>query len=309
MNKKILSSIAVAAALFAGCELPRSGSATTGNDSTKVDSLPPAPAAVAPTYNSPESVISDGKFLYVANVGEKLEPSDKDGDGRIMKLDLAATQWIDKDKWAGIQLDAPKGMAIIGRRLFVADIDRIVEIDLDKAEKTAVYDFAALQTSFLNDLCVKDDSTLLFSATDINALYQLDLKTKEAKKLKTGPLNGPNGLFYAGAENKIYCVEYGSGEKLKGRVLVIDGNTGATRQLGKHVGGLDGVAMTAQGALLFSDWGTAHLEKMDIGTGAVTEIVSDSIRGPADFRYDALTGRAFVPAMMEGKLLVLEGIQ
>ena len=34
-----------------------------------------------------ESVVTDGKFLYVADIGKELNPTGKDGDGKIFKLD------------------------------------------------------------------------------------------------------------------------------------------------------------------------------------------------------------------------------
>jgi glucose/arabinose dehydrogenase len=238
-------------------------------------------------------------------VGVKLEPNVKDGDGRIMKLNMAATEWIDKDKWAAIKLDAPKGMAIIGKSLYVADIDRVVEIDLKKTEQRYVYDFSRFNTVFLNDITVKNDSTLFVSATDLNCLFQINLKDQNYVKMKTNELHGPNGITYVSEGNKIYCVEYGEGEKVKGRVVTIDANTGAVRQVGKHKGGLDGVAFSADGSLLFSDWDKGHLQKMNIQTGAVTEVPSDSIKGPADFYYHIPTKQAFVPRMMENQVLIL----
>lgn len=297
------------AALLAtqSCNAPQNGGGN-GTDTTKTDTTPPPPQAVTPEFNSPEGVASDGEFLYVSNVGVKLEPQAKDGDGRIMKLNMAATEWIDKDKWAAMQLDAPKGMAILGKRLFVTDIDRVVEIDLKKVEQSYVYDFSRFNVKFLNDLAVKNDSTLLVSATDINAIFQINLKDQNFEKIKTGELNGPNGLVYDSESNKIYCVEYGSDAKPKGRVLAIDANTGATKQVGKHTGGLDGVAFAADGSLLFSDWNTAHVERMEISGGTVTEVASDSIKGPADFYYHIPTKQLYLPRMMENQLLILEGI-
>ncbi len=306
MKNVILGALALFLVTILGCET-KSGSAT-GNDtdSTKADSVAP-PQLVTPEFNSPEGVASDGEFIYVSNVGVKLEPMEKDGDGRIMKLNPAATDWIDKDKWAAIKLDAPKGMAIIGKTLYVTDIDRVVVIDLKKTEQLFVYDFARFNTKFLNDLAVMNDSTLLVSATDANAIFKINLKDQTFEKMKTGELNGPNGMVYASEENKIYCVEYGSEKKPKGRVLAIDGKSGAVKQLGTHTGGLDGVALTADGSLMFSDWGTAHLEKLNLQTGAITEVVSDSIQGPADFYYDTATKKTFLPRMMENKLSILEG--
>lgn len=306
--KQFSWALLLGAALVASQSCNGSAQGGDGTDTTKTDTTPPVPQPVAPIFNSPEGVASDGEFIYVSNVGVKLEPQTKDGDGRIMKLNMAANDWIDKDKWAAIKLDAPKGMAIIGKRLWVTDIDRVVEIDLKKVEQSYVYDFSRFNAHFLNDLAVKNDSTLLVSATDINAIFQINLKDQNFEKIKTGEINGPNGLAYDSESNKIYCVEYGSDAKPKGRVLAIDANTGATRQVGNHTGGLDGVGFAADGSLLFSDWNAAHVERMAIPGGTVTEVASDSIKGPADFYYHIPTKQLFLPCMMENQLLILEGI-
>ena len=306
MKNLILGAMALSLFILLGCEAKPGKPTGNDGDTTKVDTVP-APQAVVPEYNSPESVTSDGEYIYVANVGVKLEPMAKDGDGRIMKLNMAADNWIDKDKWAAIQLNAPKGMAIVRKNLYVADIDRVVVIDLAKTEQAYVYDFSKFNTTFLNDMAVMNDSTLLVSSTDANAIFKINLKDQSVEKMKTGELNGPNGMVYASEENKIYCVEYGSEKKPKGRVLAIDGKSGAVKQIGTHTGGLDGVALTADGSLMFSDWGTAHLEKLNMQTGVVTEVASDSIQGPADFYYDLASKKTYLPRMMGNKLSILEG--
>lgn len=38
-------------------------------------------------FKSPESIFVDKNYVYVSNVGEKLEPLAKDNDGFISKLD------------------------------------------------------------------------------------------------------------------------------------------------------------------------------------------------------------------------------
>lgn len=305
MKKLNLLILALVATIWMGCESKTNGNAGNGTDTTAHDSVP-APQLVAPEFNSPEGVATDGEFLYVSNLGLKPEATVKDGDGRIMKVNKDLTNWVDKDKWAAIKLDAPKGMAVVGKMLYVTDIDRVVVIDLKKTEQTYVYDFARFNTSFLNDIAVMDDSTLLVSSTDANAIFKINLKDQNFDKMKTGELNGPNGLVSSSEDGKIYCVEYGS-EKKPGRVLAIDSRSGAIKQLGKHLGGLDGVAITADGALMFSDWNTAHLHKMEIGSGKVTEIASDSIQGPADFYYDVATKKTYLPKMLENAVSILEG--
>ena len=77
----------------------------------------------------PESVLYDAarKVLYVSNIDG--EPWLDDGKGSIGKVGLdgriIAVEWI-------TGLSAPKGLAMRGSRLYVADLTNLVVIDIEK---------------------------------------------------------------------------------------------------------------------------------------------------------------------------------
>ena len=76
---------------------------------------------------TPESALAvpaEG-FAYVSNVAGK--PTDKDGNGFISKVSLADGKIIALE-WAK-GMDAPKGLALAGGKLYASDIDKLVEID------------------------------------------------------------------------------------------------------------------------------------------------------------------------------------
>ena len=131
----------------------------------------------------PESIISDGRFLYVSNVGKALNPSEKDGDGFISKLSLQGqviTPSITTEK-----LNAPKGSAIIKGVLYVADIDRMIGIDLSSGKKTVDINLGN-NVTFANDVAVKDDNTLFVSATDAGKIFEVNIKTSQVKAIADG---------------------------------------------------------------------------------------------------------------------------
>lgn len=78
-------------------------------------------------FNNPESIIKDenNNVIYVSNVNGN--PTDKDSNGYISKVSvdgkMITQKWIEG-------LHAPKGMVISNGKLFVADINDIVEIDI-----------------------------------------------------------------------------------------------------------------------------------------------------------------------------------
>ena len=292
--------------LLQSCEPAKTDPTPPTSDTTKVDSE--VVQKLAPTFNSPEGVISDGEFLFVSNVGVKLAPTEKDGDGRIMQLSLDGKEWLEKEKWAAIEFNAPKGMAIVGKMLYVADIDRVVEIDLKTISQNYVYDFSRFGVNFLNDICVKDDQTLYVSATDANAIFEVNLVDQNLGILGTGELRGPNGIVYASEENKIYCAEYGTEDQPNGRLVAIDAENGTVNPLIEHEGYLDGLAMTAAGELLFSDWVDGKLHKMKMTDNSLSIVPFDSVGGPADFHYISGENKVWLPCMQESKLKLVEGI-
>ena len=84
-------------------------------------------------FSYPESIISDGKYLYVTNIGEGANPAAADSNGYVSKLTLDGK--IIAKKWTNEKLNAPKGTAIIKDILYVADLNRIVCISVNTGKK------------------------------------------------------------------------------------------------------------------------------------------------------------------------------
>lgn len=285
--------------ILSGCK--RQGWQNAQEKPTTIDESPEKPV-----YASPEGVTTDGSFLYVSNVGKERMPMDKDGDGYIMKLNMDATEWIDKEAWSKIALNAPKGMVIVDKVLYVADVDRLVGIDLKQVKVVAEYDFSRWGTKFLNDVAIKEGKTLFVSATDINAIFELDLESENFRQIETGELNGPNGMIYMSEENKIYCAEWGN-DVPNGRIIAIDPPTGKIRVLSEHRGNLDGIAFLRSGKLLVSDWNTGGFVMMDPYRGGLSPVMQGKMQGPADFHYDIAADQLFVPEMKGNTLSILHG--
>lgn len=264
-------------------------------------------------FSSPESVIADPncKYFYVSNVGEKLEPMLKDGDGYISRLsndgDVLDRKYLPKDG----ALNAPKGMAIVKRTLYVADVDRVVGFNLDTRDKVFELDLSAEKTLFLNDLAVIDGNTLALSSTDTNKVYRITLGEKPSFSAIASNINGPNGLFYDRKGERLFVVGFGEGTKFNGELGVINlkDNKAEYKSLTGALGALDGVALTKDDKVIFSDWvefgKPGALWSYDLATGALLSFqLSEEIKGPADFYYDKWHKTIWIPKMTEGKVLV-----
>lgn len=191
----------------------------------------------------PESVlcIPSANLFFVYNISGT--PKEKNGKGFLSKV--AMTGNMIKLKWA-TGLNAPKGMAIFGQRLYVSDIDRLVEIDLASGKTLA--EFAAPGARFLNDV-VADRAGIIYvsdSSSKNSVIYRLDggklsawMSGKEIKK--------PNGLFMD-----------------KGRLLVGNSGDGCIKSIdlvskkvdliAKVGSGIDGLHPDGNGNYIVSDW-------------------------------------------------------
>jgi hypothetical protein len=282
-------------------------------------SIEPPPAPIAPFvkvaygFSSPESVIAGpgSKRFYVSNVGVKLAPSTKDGDGYISEL--SADGAVIERRFLPVEgvLDAPKGMALIGDTLYVADIDRVVGFDLNSREVVFELDFSAEETVFLNDLAVIDAETLVVSATDTGKVYEISLSATPRYEVFIDDLPGVNGLYYDALNRRLFAVSLGYGSGSNGGLSVISlaHGGGLLQDLTGPVGILDGVALLNDGRVLFSDWvaydKTGRMRVYDLNTKELSEVkLSDEVRGPADFFYDSVSGRLWLPRMIEGKVMV-----
>lgn len=252
------------------------------------------------SFHHPESVAEYGDFYFVTDVGNKLEPMAVDGDGRIWKLKKDGEE---ADSMFVTGLNAPKGTAIIGSVLYVADIDKIKGFDVNTGDKKLEVDLSSTGAKFLNDLTVKDENTLYVSSTDLNKIYEISLSPAPGfSELKVdGDLTGPNGLFFVPSENKLYFNGYGKDGKPNGRIGYVDLNMEdhPVKYITDLEGYFDGLAVEGD-ILLTTDWAKSAILKITISSGKSETVNVDALKGPADF---LLSGKDIIqPEMMIGNL-------
>lgn len=255
----------------------------------------------------PESVASDGETYYVSNLGgrkssKRPEPTKKDKNGYIAKFD-ADGNLLEGKFISG--LHAPKGMVLIGDRLYVTDIDKVYGYDVTNGEKVTEIPFEG-GVEFLNDIAEGPDGTLFVTATDKNAIYQLTLgeEPKIEQIETTENIPSPNGITYDAEANALYVVSYAGPV---GRVFKVDlvQTTPKVSYVTKHEGQLDGVVKIGA-FLLTTDWNSQSMWLLDItDTNAPREHpMAARISGPADFYYDQAAGEFWIPAMLEDKVYI-----
>jgi DNA-binding beta-propeller fold protein YncE len=255
----------------------------------------------------PESVISDGKFLYVTNIGNALDPGAKDGDGFVSKLSLDGK--VITRKFSDTKLNAPKGTAIIRGMLYVADIDRVIGLELATGKKLAEINLIAAGTNFINDLTVKDDFTLFASCTDVGKIVEVNIRTGQVRII--AEVKGANGITYDKATNSLYTCSFDFQNMQGGELGVITWKDykPSYEKIGDVHGAFDGLAMLDNHTLVVSDWGAmdhpaGFVEKVDLTTKKATKLDWPVINGPADFYLNASEKKIISPALVEGKLVM-----
>jgi sugar lactone lactonase YvrE len=190
--------------------------------------------------DSPESVAlaPDGRTLFVANVGGEGET--RDGNGFISRVStsgkLLQRQWI-------TGLDAPKGATVAGGKLYVSDIDRLVEVDIAAGKVVARYPVPG--ATFLNDTAVAPDGTVLVTDSGTGRIFAL--KDGRVSVWSDHPeLKSANGLL---AESQRLMVT-----TMEGKLVAIDYPSRAVRVVATGLGQADGITPADMDSYLVSEW-------------------------------------------------------
>lgn len=192
---------------------------------------------------TPESVLFNAKddFLYVSNIDG--DAGAKDGNGSIGKIGLDG-KIINVDWVKG--LNAPKGMGLFNGKLFVADIDEVVEINTATAAIEKRIPVPGSQ--FLNDIAIDGKGVVYISDSRGKKVYSI-----ENGNVKTllNDLTRPNGLFVLGDD--LYVLDNGALLKMsKNRMLtkIADGMDSSTDGI-EAINGTDFIVSAWAGAIYY----------------------------------------------------------
>lgn len=252
---------------------------------------------------TPESAISakDGR-VFVSEIGE----FGKDGDGQITV--------IDKNGEARVfakGLDDPKGLAFVGKDLFVADNHRVLKV----SPKGDVHVFAAAQAFpeqplFLNDLEADKAGNLYVSDSgDLKgaggAVYKITPQGKVTTVIsgkQDARVLAPNGLLMGKTENCIMVVDFVSGILYR-----LDMKKNALIEVAKGFGGGDGIVNGKKDQFYVSDWknGKVFSVKLEKGAVANAEMLKEGFMAAADIAPSQDGKFLLVPDMKAGELVYL----
>jgi len=243
-------------------------------------------------FRVPESVFFDpeAEYLYVSNINGG--PAQKNAVGFLSKVDLNG-QVLDLEWITG--LDAPKGMAVHGEKLYVTDIDRLVVIDKNRGSVLTVYPVPGAK--FLNDIAVDPKGTVYISDSSAEAIYALEGGRITTVLSGVRYLKEPNGLFWEGEALLI---------GVRSRILKWKPDKGELTILVKTAGGIDGLQPTGAGDYLISDWSGIVRLVSPPGEEQILLDVTSKKSNTADFCYIQEKNLLIVPTFGGNQLLAFE---
>ena len=298
----------VCAVLMAGCAQTDDDTATVGADTAADTTAAASLTSIADVgFQTPESVLYDEQadVYIVSNING--EPLGADGNGFISRIrptgDVESLKWIDGEA-DGITLNAPKGMALSGDTLFVADIDSVRAFHRTTGAPLGARGITG--ASFLNDLATGSDGTLYvtdtgmdasFSPTGTDAIHRFDA-TGPRSFAGAPDLAAPNGIV--ADDGGIIVVGFG-GPVIQ-RIAAGGGapETVATLPAGQ----LDGVVRTSDGTLFVSSWEGQAVYRVS-PDGAVSTVV-ENVEAPADIGWDTRRHRLLIPLFNSNRIEVRE---
>jgi len=265
---------------------------------------PPGPATIVVRdagLQMPKSVLWDaGQDVYfVSNINGDSAIPNRNGflskigpDGKVIAL-----KFVDGSKKAS-ELNSPKGLAIIGDILYVADLNVVRKFDRKSGKAKGV--ITVPNSVFLNDLSASPDGKTLyvsdsavtfkagsFAGTGKDAIYAINVKKGSAAVLISDEaLHWPSGLL--ADDDGVWVVALGANH-----LFHVDqqGGTGPATRLPK--GGLDGIVRLADGSFLISSWEASAIYR-GFSRGEFKEVIS-GIPSPADIGLDSKRNSLLIP--------------
>ena len=246
-------------------------------------------------FQTPDSAQVDPEdgSCYVSNVNGA--PSARDGNGYISKISSSGNIII--EKFIGGRpnesiLHAPKGLAVLGKRIYVADIDTVKVFHKKSRQWLRTVDFRAFRPRFLNDITADTDGFLYVSDTLTNRIFKIDPRNNHQVTLfkKGAELGRPNGLLFNPKTRHLMVAAF-----QKGQILEID-DSGNAHVLKRGISTPDGMALDAEGNLFVSSLERGEVYRIPFFGRGELSIYLSGLNTPADISYDPAKKEMLIPS-------------
>jgi sugar lactone lactonase YvrE len=244
---------------------------------------------------TPESVVQDKEGnIYITEIGE----FGKDGDGQITKVDKKGNITV-----FAKGMDDPKGITLLGKKLYVTDNIRVLEVNEDGSWQVFGAQMAFPSTPvFLNDIEADKAGNLYVSDSgslkDGGQIFKInkDGIVSIVVDSKNPDILAPNGLLFEG-RNQMLSVDFESG--ILYRVNLANGTT---TKVAEGFGGGDGIIKTKSGKIYISDWKNGVINQL---SGGKARLFKSGLTSAADMALSTNGEYLLVPLMKVGELVFI----
>jgi sugar lactone lactonase YvrE len=237
-----------------------------------------------------EAVVYDkaSKAIYVANINNG--PWEKDDNGFISTIntngDITQLKWIEG-------LSAPKGMGIYNGKLYVNDIDDLVEIDIEN--RKILNKYKVEDSPQLNDITVSPDGIVYCSGSNSGSVYSL--VEGKVNMVASDSLERLNGLLWQ--KEALYYVDFGT--QIFGAINL---ETKEFKPLANELGKADGIVRLENGDFITSSWQGEiyYIYSKDWTKTKLLDTQEQSINA-ADIDYIPETQTLLVPTFFHNRVM------
>ena len=251
-------------------------------------------------FAAPECVVVDPATgrAYVSNMATPAETYWADtGKGFISRLrpdgTLDALRWVESTD--AFVLNQPKGMAIHGGKLYVADNTRVLVISLAEARPLAALEVSGAER--LNDMAT-DGKHVYVSDTSTGKILRVDA-SGQGRHETVAVIEGVNGITLR--QGSLYAVSWTLHEIYE--VSLAGAHPPKAFGLERHFTNLDGIEPLPDGSFVVSDFMGNRIAAVSADRRQVKTLYE--LTTPADIGIDRDQMRLYVPQLQSDQVVVL----
>ena len=229
-------------------------------------------------FQGPESVKydADQDAWFVTNMTGA--GSMKDANGYISRISAAhpesASVFVESGK-NGAVLDSPKGMALHGDTLWVADISVMRAFDRRTGAPLVNIDFAPAGAVQLNDVAIGPDGHVYVTDTGImmtpkgvlhigpDRVFTIGDNKQVSEMARAPTVTWPNGILWNAGTKRWNIVSF---DPFNGRIFALSPTGDSATVIRQGLGRLDGLELLPDGALVFTSWADSSIHLLKDGT-------------------------------------------
>ena len=264
-------------------------------------------------FGGPESVRYDPELdmYFVSNIVGY--GSAKDNNGYIVRVKADKPDSgvvLAHGGVNGVMLDGPKGMAIHGDTLWVADINILRGFDRHTGAPLANIDFTPYGVLRLNDVAVGPDGTVRVTDTGIimgrlgvqhvgtDHIFVLGPRGQISVPAQGPELHQPNGITWDSAGKRWIVLSF---DRLHGEIaeLPLDMKTRKVIYQSQVVTELDGVEMLPDHSIMYTSWADSSIHVLN---GTMDRKIVRGVPVPADIGVDTRRHILAIPLSNLGRV-------